>query len=57
MAHFNYNGGGGHEYVNLGLPSGRLWATCNIGATCDIGKRIAVDDTGITSAISSSCIA
>ena len=21
-----------HEYVNLGLPSGRLWATCNIGA-------------------------
>lgn len=23
----------GHEYVNLGLPSGTLWATCNIGAT------------------------
>lgn len=22
----------GHEYVNLGLPSGTLWATCNIGA-------------------------
>lgn len=22
-----------HEYVNLGLPSGTLWATCNIGAT------------------------
>ena len=22
----------GHEYVNLGLPSGLLWATCNIGA-------------------------
>ena len=21
-----------HEYVDLGLPSGRLWATCNIGA-------------------------
>lgn len=21
-----------HDYVNLGLPSGRLWATCNIGA-------------------------
>ena len=21
-----------HEYVNLGLPSGTLWATCNIGA-------------------------
>ena len=23
----------GHEYVNLGLPSGLLWATCNVGAT------------------------
>lgn len=23
----------GHEYVNLGLPSGTLWATCNVGAT------------------------
>jgi len=22
----------GHEYVDLGLPSGLLWATCNIGA-------------------------
>ena len=21
-----------HEYVDLGLPSGRLWATCNIGS-------------------------
>ena len=21
----------GHEYVDLGLPSGTLWATCNIG--------------------------
>ena len=32
------NGGGGggssddHDYVDLGLPSGTLWATCNIGA-------------------------
>lgn len=25
--HFN-----GHDYVDLGLPSGLLWATCNIGA-------------------------
>lgn len=25
----NYNG---HDYVDLGLPSGTLWATCNIGA-------------------------
>ena len=23
----------GHEYVDLGLPSGILWATCNVGAT------------------------
>ena len=22
-----------HEYVDLGLPSGTLWATCNIGAS------------------------
>ena len=24
---------GKHEYVDLGLPSGTLWATCNIGAS------------------------
>ena len=23
----------GHEFVDLGLPSGTLWATCNVGAT------------------------
>lgn len=23
---------GGHEYVDLGLPSGTMWATCNVGA-------------------------
>ena len=22
-----------HEYLDLGLPSGVLWATCNVGAT------------------------
>ena len=22
----------GHEYVDLGLPSGTMWATCNVGA-------------------------
>ena len=22
-----------HEWVDLGLPSGTLWATCNVGAT------------------------
>ncbi len=27
----------GHEYVDLGLPSGTLWATCNIGATTPEG--------------------
>ena len=26
----SYNG---HDYVDLGLPSGTLWATCNVGAT------------------------
>ena len=30
----NNNGGNqiNHEYVDLGLPSGTLWATCNVGA-------------------------
>ena len=23
----------GYEYVDLGLPSGTMWATCNVGAT------------------------
>ena len=27
----------GHEYVDLGLPSGTLWATCNVGATAPEG--------------------
>ena len=26
-------GGGDHDYVDLGLPSGLLWATCNVGAS------------------------
>ena len=33
-------GGGSHdehEYVDLGLPSGLLWATCNVGATTPEG--------------------
>lgn len=29
----NGNVVGGHEYVDLGLPSGILWATCNVGAS------------------------
>ena len=33
VANFTSNGGGDdHEYVDLGLPSGLLWATCNVGA-------------------------
>ena len=35
------NGGGGtyngHNYVDLGLPSGTLWATCNVGASIPEG--------------------
>ncbi|MBR4562397.1 MAG: hypothetical protein IKO23_10835 [Bacteroidales bacterium] len=34
------DGGGnanGHAYVDLGLPSGTLWATCNVGATTPEG--------------------
>ena len=39
----NNSGGGGngtyngHTYVDLGLPSGTLWATCNVGATTPEG--------------------
>lgn len=31
---------GGHEYVDLGLPSGTLWATCNIGADSPYDKGL-----------------
>lgn len=33
----------GHEYIDLGLPSGVMWATCNVGATKpeDFGGRYA----------------
>ena len=38
----NDEGGGygtfhGHEYVDLGLPSGTLWATCNVGSSTPEG--------------------
>lgn len=38
---------GGHEYVDLGLPSGTLWATCNVGATApeDYGDYFAWGET------------
>lgn len=36
-----------HEYVDLGLPSGTLWATCNVGATSpeDYGDYFAWGET------------
>ncbi|MCM8873376.1 MAG: fimbrillin family protein [Paludibacteraceae bacterium] len=37
----------GHEYIDLGLPSGTLWATCNIGAESseDYGDYFAWGET------------
>ena len=32
VANFAVSSDEGHEYVDLGLPSGTLWATCNVGA-------------------------
>lgn len=39
----------GHAYVDLGLPSGTLWATCNIGANRpeEFGKYYAWGETKI----------
>ena len=41
VANFTANGGGGsyngHDYVDLGLPSGTLWAICNVGASTPEG--------------------
>ena len=47
VAHFSYNSSGGHEYVDLGLPSGLLWATCNVGADApeDYGEYFAWGET------------
>ena len=41
------DGVGDHEYVDLGLPSGLLWATCNIGASTpeDYGDYFAWGET------------
>ena len=43
----NYNYYYGHECVDLGLPSGLLWATCNVGATSpeDYGHYFAWGET------------
>ena len=40
-------GGGDHAYVDLGLPSGLLWATCNVGADApeDYGDYFAWGET------------
>ena len=37
----------GHEYVDLGLPSGTKWATCNVGASSpeDYGEYYAWGET------------
>ena len=51
VANFTANGGGGggddHAYVDLGLPSGLLWATCNVGADTpeDYGDYFAWGET------------
>lgn len=41
----------GHEYVDLGLPSGLKWATCNVGASSpsDYGDYYAWGDTATKS--------
>lgn len=33
----------GHEYVDMGLPSKTMWATCNVDAkhTCEVGSGVA----------------
>ena len=37
----------GHEWVDMGLPSGTRWATCNVGTTVihGVGTRIAWGET------------
>ena len=41
----------GHEYVDLGLPSGTKWATCNVGATTpeEYGNYYAWGETTVKS--------
>ncbi len=44
---FDPSVGGDHAYVDLGLPSGLLWATCNVGAVTpeDYGDYFAWGET------------
>lgn len=46
----------GHEYVDLGLPSGLLWATCNVGASKpeDYGNHYAWGETSTKSSYTES---
>lgn len=39
-----------YEFVDLGLPSGTLWATCNVGARepNDYGEYFALDERDTT---------
>lgn len=39
----------GHDYIDLGLPSGTLWATCNVGADIpeDYGDYFAWGETQV----------
>ena len=45
----------GHDYVDLGLPSGTKWATCNVGATAphEYGNYYAWGETTTKSTYSS----
>ena len=47
VSHAQTNVIDGHEYVDMGLPSGTLWATCNIGAesSTDFGDYFAWGET------------
>lgn len=47
MSFSTLSGGGGMQYVDLGLPSGLLWATCNVGANApeEYGQYFAWGET------------
>ena len=47
VANFAVSSSGDHAYVDLGLPSGLLWATCNVGADSpeDYGDYFAWGET------------
>lgn len=44
---------GGHEFVDLGLPSGNLWATCNLGADVlyESGDYLPFDDSKLIESV------